>query len=245
MAKGFPENEQMNDKDLSQTKLIRKTESFCPQCVQKIPAEIVEEKEKVSMVKECPQHGRFRVFLSQHPWYYRGLNDFYFSLMKKKLPQHDYILRLTERCNLNCSICLASANENSTIDYPIERLKDFIQGKKGYKFDLMGTEPTMREDLPRIISMIHDSGNLAALHTNGIKIADFSYLKELWEAGLREVHFQFDGFDDQFYLKVRGAKLLSIKMKALENLKRLNIGTDLVATILRGYNDKEIIKILK
>lgn len=226
------------------SRLIRETESLCPQCIQRIPAEIVEEEGKIYMVKECPQHGRFRVFLSQHPWYYRGLNDFYFSLITKRLPQRDYILRLTERCNLNCSICLASANENPAADYPIEKLKAFIQGKKGYKFDLMGTEPTMREDLPRIISMIRNSGNLAALHTNGIKIADFSYLKELWDSGLREVHFQFDGFDDQFYLKVRGERLLSLKLKALENLKRLNIGTDLVATILRGYNDREIIKIL-
>ena len=238
MAKGFQKDEQMN-------RLIRKTKSFCPQCIQSIPANIVEEEGKIYMVKECPQHGRFRVFLSHHPGYYRGLNDFYFSLMKRKLPQRDYILRLTERCNLNCSICLASANENPTADYPLEKLKTFIRGKRGYKFDLMGTEPTMREDLPRIIRMICDSGNLAALHTNGIKIADFSYLKGLWDSGLREVHFQFDGFDDQFYLKVRGQRLLSTKLKALENLKRLNISTDLVATILRGYNDKEIIKILK
>lgn len=234
----------MNGKNLSSGRLIRKTESFCPQCIQRIPANIVEEEGKIYMVKECPQHGRFQVFLSQHPGYYRELNDFYFSLIKRRLPQRDYILRLTERCNLNCSICLASANETPAIDYPLKRLKAFIQGKRGYKFDLMGTEPTMREDLPQIIRMIHDSGNLAALHTNGIKIADFSYLKKLWDSGLKEVHFQFDGFDDQFYLKIRGQRLLSIKLKALENLKKLGIGTDLVATILRGYNDKEILKIL-
>jgi uncharacterized radical SAM superfamily Fe-S cluster-containing enzyme len=108
----------------------------------------------------------------------------------------------------------------------------------------MGAEPTMRQDLPRIIRMIRDSGNLAALHTNGVKIADFSYLKELWAAGLREVHLQFDGFDDKFYLKIRGQKLLTQKLEALANLKRLGIGTDLVATIVRGYNDNEITKIL-
>ena len=135
-------------------------------------------------------------------------------------------------------------NLRGTKDYPLENLKEFLKGKKGYKIDLMGAEPAMRKDLAEIIRTVRKSGNIAALHTNGIKISDYNYLKELKESGLNEVHFQFDGFDDDVYEILRGEKLLETKLKALENLERLNIATDLVATIARGLNEKEMKKIL-
>lgn len=224
--------------------IIRKTKSVCPVCLRRIEAYIVERDGKVYMDKRCNVHGSFSLLLSCHPHYYRGLNEFYFPLMARSLPQHDYIIHLTNRCELNCPICLADANLRKTEDYPLESLKGFLKGKKGYKIDLMGAEPAMRDDLPEIIKAVKKSGNIAALHTNGIRIADYSYLKGLKKAGLHEVHFQFDGFDDSVYVKMRGEKLLEIKQKALDNLRILDIATDLVATIVRGLNEKEMVKIL-
>ena len=225
--------------------IIRKTKSVCPVCLKNIEAYIVERNGKIFMDKECSAHGDFSVLLSCHPQYYKELNRFYFSLMDRSFAQHDYIVHLTNRCNLNCPICLADANLRETDDYPLESLREFLRNKKKYKIDLMGAEPTLREDLPEIIKMVRKSGNIAALHTNGVKIADSNYLEELKKAGLNEVHFQFDGFDDEAYEKIRGRGLLEIKMKSLNNLERFNIATDLVATIVRGINEKEIIKILE
>jgi len=224
--------------------IIRKKKSVCPVCLARVEADIVEREGKVYMDKRCNTHGSFNLLLSRHPHYYRGLNEFYFSLMDRSLSQHDYIIHLTNRCELNCPICLADANLRKTEDYPLESLKEFLKGKRGYKIDLMGAEPAMRDDLPEIIKAVRKSGNIAALHTNGIRIADYSYLKELKKAGLHEVHLQFDGFDDYVYEKMRDKKLSGIKRKALDNLERLNIATDLVATIVRGVNENEIIKIL-
>jgi uncharacterized radical SAM superfamily Fe-S cluster-containing enzyme len=129
-------------------------------------------------------------------------------------------------------------------DYPREDLRQFLKGKRNFKIDLMGAEPTMREDLPDIIRQIRRSGNIAALHTNGIKIADFSYLKVLKRAGLSEIHLQFDALDDQVYEKIRGRRLLQVKLKALENLEKLNIPTDLKVTIVRGINEDQMVRIL-
>src|SRR3989338_8660573 len=224
--------------------IIRKTESVCPVCLAKLKADIVEEEGKVYMDKQCDIHGDFNLLLSQHADYYKGLDEFYFSIMNRSFPQRDYIVHLTNRCELNCPICLAEANLRGTKDYPLENLKEFLKGKKGYKIDLMGAEPAMRKDLAEIIRTVRKSGNIAALHTNGIKISDYNYLKELKESGLNEVHFQFDGFDDDVYKILRGEKLLETKLKALENLERLDIATDLVATIARGLNEKEMKKIL-
>lgn len=224
--------------------VIRTTKSVCPVCLARIEADIVERDDKVYMDKRCNAHGNFSLFLSHHPDYYRSLSEYYFPLMDRSLSQHDYIVHLTNRCELNCPICLADANLRKTEDYPLESLKEFLKGKRGYKIDLMGAEPTTRDDLQEIIRAVKKSGNIAALHTNGIRIADYSYLKKLKQAGLHEVHLQFDGFDDYVYEKMRDKKLLGIKRKALANLGRLDIATDLVATIVRGLNEKEMVKIV-
>lgn len=224
--------------------IIRKTKSVCPVCLARIDANIIERNSKVYMDKRCNIHGNFSLLLSRHPDYYRELEEFYFSLMNKSFSQRDYIVHLTNRCELNCPICLADANLCATQDYPLENLKEFLKGKKGYKIDLMGAEPAVRDDLPEIIRVVKKSKNIAALHTNGIRITDYNYLKELKKAGLNEVHLQFDGFDDYVYERMRGIKLLAIKQKTLQNLEKLDIPTDLVATIVRGLNEREMIKIL-
>lgn len=224
--------------------IIRKTTSVCPVCFRKLNADIVERNHKVYMDKECEQHGRFELLLSEHPSYYRQLSEFYFAVMKNDYPQRDYIVHLTNKCNISCPICLISSNARPSSDYPIKKLADFLKGRRGHKIDLMGAEPTMREDLDEIIRLIKSSGNIAALHTNGIKIADFSYLQMLQKAGLQEVHLQLDGFDDSVYERIRGEKLLKVKLAALENLERLDIATDLVVTVMRNVNEQEMRRVL-
>jgi len=225
--------------------VLRKTESICPVCAVRLKAEVVEKSGRVYLEKSCEKHGNFSFLISYHSGYYKELNDFYFPLMQEEFPQHDYIVHLTNKCNLDCPICLANANRRKAPDYSIYNLKEFLRGKKNYKIDLMGAEPTMRADLAEIIRVVSDSGNIAALHTNGIKMADLEYAKTLKEAGLDEVHLQFDGFDDAAYEKIRGEKLLENKQRVLENLEELNIATDLVVTILRGCNEAEMEKVLE
>ncbi len=227
------------------SKTIRKTKSLCPECLMMVEAEVIEEDNRIFLKKKCPVHGYFELLISKHPEYYEQSQKVYFSLIKKSLPQRDFLVHLTSRCNLDCSMCLANANASRLQDYPISKLKEFLQGKRNYKIGLMGAEPTMREDLPEIIKLVFDSGNSAELHTNGIKIADFYYARKLKQAGLKEVHLQFDGFDDDVYLKIRGKKLLKNKLEALDNLRRLGISVDLKATIVKGVNEREMAKILQ
>lgn len=225
--------------------LIRKTCSVCPYCINKIPAYIMEESGEVYLKKECPEHGKFSLLVSKNASFYKKLNNLYFSLFSTPLEQKDYIVHVTNQCNLNCPICLANSNtEGGKGEYEIEELKDFLHQNKDYKIDLMGAEPTMREDLFKIINLVRKSNNIPTLHTNGIKLANFQYLKSLHNAGLREVHFQFDSFNDEVYEKIRGRKLLGCKLKALENIERLSISTDIKMTVVKGLNDNELTKML-
>jgi len=225
--------------------LIRRTQGKCPDCLRTVPAEVRETNGRIWLTKQCPRDGASKVLLSEHPDYYRDLHNYYFGVMRRQYPQRDYILRLTERCNLECPICLAGANQEVLEDYTLEEVQRLVRGMRGRKIDLMGCEPTVMHDLPAIIRAIKASGNIAALHSNGVALADYDYVKQLKDAGMDEVHLQFDGFSDDAYTAIRGKHLLANKLKAMENLARLGVSVDLVMTILAGVNEDQILPVLE
>lgn len=225
-------------------RVLRRTRSICPECLEDVDAEVAVNAEGGWLLKHCPEHGTVEVRLSKHPDYFEQLDTFYFRVMPESLPQRDFIIRLTERCNLDCRICLASANKIRSDDFTLEDLRKLAVSRKHAKWDLMGAEPTVREDLPEIVRMFREAGHLVSLHTNGIKLADLEYARTLREAGLEEVHLQFDGFDDDYYRAIRSRPLIECKLKVLENLEKLDISADLKATIVKGYNEGEVKKVL-
>jgi pyruvate-formate lyase-activating enzyme len=226
-------------------KVLRFTKSLCPTCLETSPAQIEKDDEGIWLSRQCPEHGVVRQKLSDHPDQYGNLHDFYFGLIKESYPQTDYIIRTTDRCNLTCPICLASANLRPLPDYPKEKLAEFLRGRKRCKIDLMGAEPTMREDLPQLIRMVEESGNFSSLHTNGIALQDEDFVRGLKEAGLRETHLQFDSLDDDaVYEKIRGRALMDVKSKAIENLGKFGISVDLKVTVSKDLNEAQMSKIL-
>ncbi len=194
--------------------LIRRTWSVCPECLEELPARVVEDRGMVFLRKDCPEHGTSECLLSRHAWYYEALDRYFFAVMPEEVPQRDYLIRVNERCNLKCPICLASA------------------------------VPTLRKDLPEILRAIKSRGHISSLHTNGVRLADREYLRTLKNAGLDEVFLQMDGFDDQAYLKIRGARLTQTKIRVLENLEAEGVATSLVMVVMPGCNEAEIPKVL-
>jgi uncharacterized radical SAM superfamily Fe-S cluster-containing enzyme len=84
------------------------------------------------------------------------------------------------------------------------------------------------------------------VNTNGLKIAE----SEEFTARLAgympdfEVYLQFDSFERDALMDLRGADLRRIREQALERLNRHGISTTLVVTVKRGVNDHEIGKII-
>jgi len=224
---------------------IRATTGTCPICIEPAPAAVIEEEGAVYIEKRCPDHGASRAFLSGNPDYYRSLSKYYFDLFPGSLPQRDYILRLTAACNLDCPICLASANRYDERDLSAVEIRDLTVGRKKLKLDLMGAEPTLRDDLADIIEEARRKGHITALHTNGIRFDAPEYLDSLVAAGLDEVHLQFDGFDENHDLRARGRPMGEVRNHAMEALEKAAIATDLVATIIKGSNEAEIPRILE
>ena len=226
-------------------KILRRTTGTCPVCVERVPARVLVADGKVLLEKRCPEHGDQRVMLSRHPRYFAELMEYFHAVMPESLPQRDYILRLTARCNMKCPICLASSDQYDEADLTLDQLRQFMASKnKRMKLDLMGTEPTLRDDLAEIIAMAKKKGHITALHTNGINITDVEKLRPLVEAGLDEVHLQFDGFENEHDMVLRGQPMESTRKKVLLALEELGVATDLVVTILRGLNEDQMEKVL-
>ncbi len=251
-------------------KIINYIESVCPVCLKKVMAQKVQYDDGVYLEKTCDEHGFFKTLIWEGQDYkdWRGKEvyktpEVLGNNVNKGCPydcgicsEHRQetccvLLELTDRCNLKCPICFASANEDVKPDVSIERVAeyfDYLMDCGGpYNIQLSGGEPTMRDDLDQIIKIGREKGfTFFQLNTNGIRIAeDADYIKKLAEAGLNTVFLQFDGLTEKPYIRLRGKKLLRTKLKAIENCKKAGVGVVLVPTVEKDANLDQLGKIIE
>ena len=107
---------------------------------------------------------------------------------------------------------------------------------------LSGGEPTLRDDLPRIVALARKIGfDHVQINTNGIRLAqDAAYAQSLKDSGVSDFFLQFDALTDDVYRHIRGADLWQLKLRALERCAEMKIGVILVPTIVKGVNDSQI-----
>jgi 7,8-dihydro-6-hydroxymethylpterin dimethyltransferase len=82
--------------------------------------------------------------------------------------------------------------------------------------------------------------------TNGLKIAqDQDFLRKIADISRElEIYLQFDSFEREALLDLRGGDFRGVREKALEGLNKYNISTTLVVTLRKGLNDGEIGKVI-
>src|SRR5258706_3688174 len=107
-------------------------------------------------------------------------------------------LEVTQRCNLDCTLCYLSDYSESVPDPPLDELKrkaDKIKRLFGVQTNVQitGGDPTLRKrsELVEIVQYVHGIGLNPALFTNGIK-ASRDLLAELRSVGLVDVAFHVD-----------------------------------------------------
>ena len=107
-------------------------------------------------------------------------------------------LEITQRCNLDCSLCYLSENSEAVLDLPLAevlRRIELIHAFYGRNCDVQvtGGDPTLRrrDELVAIVRRIAALGMRPTLMTNGIR-ATRPLLAELAQAGLVDVAFHVD-----------------------------------------------------
>ncbi|MFH2136980.1 MAG: radical SAM protein [Candidatus Omnitrophota bacterium] len=228
-------------------KIIRKTKSRCLKCGSIVPAAVIEKEGKVYLEKKCPEHNFTSLLISDNSDLYRDLENFYFSVMPDNLKSWAREIDLTFRCNMNCPICACDRKfraAKACFEPTIEEIKYFLEKSKIPVFKLSGGEPTCREDLLEIIRLVKSFKKTIVINTNGLKLSDLEYVRNLKQAGVDSINMSFDGFDEKVEKYFRGKNYLPDKIRALNNLRQLDIPTGLNITIAKGINETEIPKII-
>ena len=154
-------------------------------------------------------------------------------------------MEVTGRCNLSCPICFASSNETGyEPDFDVIRgmFETLFHAAGPCPVQLSGGEPTVRDDLPRIVKLGQEIGfQHMMVNTNGVRIAESKeYLAKLKKSGVDTIYLQFDGVTDNVNSHMRNRQLLQTKLRAIKNCAEVGIGVVLVPTLVPKVNDHQL-----
>ncbi|MBK7644885.1 MAG: radical SAM protein [Planctomycetes bacterium] len=249
--------------------------SICSACYRRVDAKIVFQEGCVYMHKRCPEHGSERVLVADDVEYWRRAREVFLkpSEMPRRFQtpvkhgcpydcglctdheQHSCLtlIEVGDGCNLECPVCYAASGPkrmNWRTLPEIERMLDALVESEGEPdvVQISGGEPTLH---PQFFEILEAARRRPIRHlmvnTNGLRIAqDEAFAEKL--AGYMphfEVYLQFDSFERETLLALRGADTRAVHERALERLNRLNVSTTLVVTLAKGRNDHEIGKIVE
>ena len=119
-------------------------------------------------------------------------------------------LNLTRRCNLSCAHCYLDAgtrNNGEARELSTGEVRGILDGIADLSDETMvvftGGEPTLRRDLPDLISHATGLGLMPVLGTNGTLLDD-DRLQALKKAGLQGAGISIDSLDPAFHDDFRG-----------------------------------------
>lgn len=205
--------------------------SLCPKCCRETPAKVYAEPDGVFMEKQCPQHGPFRAMVEREPSVYRAL----MNPGRSERPPGVLVIPITHRCNLHCSMCFYP--QEQVPDPSLRALRRMVDDFEGPVVVFSGGEPTVRKDLPELITYAVRRGKDTCIATNGLSLEDRSAVARLADAGLKRCLFSMNGLEDRVFEAVEGRPLLGRKLAALDKLARSSVQPVLSVTLVPGVND--------
>ena len=156
----------------------------------------------------------------------------------------DVVIDVTHRCNMMCKNCYIPNREipDMDADLMIETIKKF---PKKVTVRIIGAEPTMRKDLPELITRVLDTGHKVTLLTNGLRLARENYVKSLKDAGLKHLYLSLNGVDnDDCYEKIDEMRCSKKKIQAMINANKYNLLRDVGCIIVNGVNEQAPAKMI-
>ena len=153
-------------------------------------------------------------------------------------------LEITQRCNLDCTLCYLSESSESVKDVPIDLIFERIDRIRelygpGVGVQVTGGDPTLRkrDELVAIVRRVSESGLRPSLFTNGIR-ATRDLLMELAGAGLFDVAFHVDTTQRRKRYPTDAA-LNAVRREYIERVRGLKLAVIFNTTVHAG-NLKEL-----
>lgn len=135
-------------------------------------------------------------------------------------------LSITDFCNFRCDYCLpdgytANAGKRPDNELSVFEIDILIQAfaKLGTtKVRLTGGEPSIRQDLPRIIELAKQTQGIqtVAVSSNGYRLA--KHLSDWQTAGLNQLNISIDSFDPTIFKQITGFDILPTLLQDIDTL---------------------------
>ena len=155
-------------------------------------------------------------------------------------------LSLTEACNFRCSYCLPDGYraDGRPQFLELDEIRRLLRGFAAlgmHKLRLTGGEPSLRKDLPEIISAVASTPGVRqiALTTNGTRLP---HRLPIWRAaGLTAVNISVDSLDRENFQRITGHDRLPEILEGIELAQQLKFDSvKLNAVLLRGLHADEL-----
>ena len=200
--------------------------AFCPHChaqdpsaplesVARLSGYLVEEEDRIWLVRACRTHGRVVTLYDENPEILRYLEEWtaptkahipdqpgnfapvpeaYLSGLPEMQTQHTCILLedVVQGCNLRCPTCFSASSPDQAGVVPVTQVManvDARLARENGRLDVVmvsGGEPTVHPDITTILGELADRPvNRIVLNTNGIRIAQDDALLD-WLAAHRD-----------------------------------------------------------
>jgi len=242
------------------------TKALCNVCGRLTDAKVVFRDSGVYLVKWCPEHQHTEALVcSDVAWYrdsfayvkpgtipkgravdtYHGCPD-----SCGLCPEHQQhtcvpILEITDRCDMDCPICLVGKREDR--DMTLEQVREIVDRLIAFEgrvnmLTLSGGEPTVHRDFLKIVDEVsRPEIGIVSVSTNGLSLArDDDMIRALRDRGV-VISLQLDGVLPETYLKLRGnSELAALKQRLIERILALGARMSITMTLARGVNEAEV-----
>lgn len=168
-------------------------------------------------------------------------------MLEDKFGRRFHYLRLsiTDVCNFSCEYCLPDGYQcESDRDFlSLEEIKIVAQGFAELgtsKIRITGGEPSLRKDLPEIISACKQTYGIehVAITTNGYKLP--SHLPDWIDAGIDSINVSIDSLDPRMFAAITGHDKLDTILQGIEMALEAGFPVKINAVLMKQYNGNEL-----
>ncbi len=176
-------------------------------------------------------------------------------------PLHDLRISVTDRCNFRCRYCMpkevfgpnfAFLPRSEVLSFEeITRIARLFAQRGVKKFRLTGGEPTLRADLPKLVTMLRaietpeGAPVEVAMTTNGTMLKHLA--RPLVDAGLNRVTVSLDSIDDATFRAMNDMDFpVAMVLEGIGAAAEAGLGPVKVnAVVRRGVNDHTLVDLAR
>lgn len=160
-------------------------------------------------------------------------------------------LSVTDRCNLRCTYCMPEAHytwleKPHLLSFEEQtRVVRLLRALGLEKVRITGGEPLLRQELPKLVSMLAEAGvEQLAMTSNGVLLE--KQAAALQAAGLQRLTVSLDSIRSEIFTRLAQRAELETVLSSLRHVSRLGFQElKLDTVVVRGTNDADLVELTR